>query len=64
MTNERTRTTRVSDDRTHIVFVERWLDRQMHPPRWRSKNWTKKLQPNEVEYFRQHDGGPRPGEGV
>jgi hypothetical protein len=41
--DERTRTERISDDGTHLIIVERWLDRQVSPPRWRSKNWRRKL---------------------
>jgi hypothetical protein len=36
MTNEERRTTtRLSNDGTRLIIVERWLDRQMSPPRWR-----------------------------
>lgn len=54
--DERQVTSRLSDDGTHLVIVERWLDRQWEPPRWRSKNRTQKL-PNlsagDIEYHRQ-----------
>jgi hypothetical protein len=50
---ERTQTVRLSDDGERLIIVERWLDRQMHPPRWRSKNWHRKLKATEVEYYRQ-----------
>jgi len=53
-TAERTETRRPSDDGTRIVIVTRWLDRQMSPPKWRSKNRSVKLKPNEVEYYRLH----------
>jgi hypothetical protein len=54
--DERTKTTRLSDDGTRLIIVERWLDQQMSPPRWRSKNWHRKLPPGDVEYYRQrHD---------
>ena len=51
--NERIRRTRISDDGLRLITVERWLDRQVSPPRWRSKNWNRKLKPNDVEYYRQ-----------
>jgi hypothetical protein len=51
--DERTRTTRLSDDGTHLIIVERWLDHQWMPPRRASKNWRRKLKPNEIEYYRQ-----------
>lgn len=41
--DERTRTTRRSDNGEYLIVVERWLDRQVSPPRWRSKNWRRKL---------------------
>ena len=50
---ERTITKRLSDDGTRIIIVTRWLDRQMMPPKWRSKNRHVKLKPNEIEYYRQ-----------
>jgi excisionase family DNA binding protein len=53
MSEERTETTRLSDDGTRLVIVTRWLDRQVSPPRWRSKNRTRKLNAGEIEYFRQ-----------
>jgi hypothetical protein len=51
--NERITTTRLSDDGRRPIIVERWLDRQVMPPRWRSKNRHIKLKPNEIEYYRQ-----------
>ena len=45
-------TTRLADDGEHLIIVERWLDTQWHPPRWRSKNRRRKLKPNEVAYYR------------
>lgn len=48
----------LNKDGTRIVTVERWLDRQMHPPKWRSKNRTRKLTPGEIEYFRQQQARP------
>jgi hypothetical protein len=36
-----------------LIIVEEWLDRQVDPPRWRSKNWHRKLTLGEIEYFRQ-----------
>jgi len=54
--DERTRTTRLSDDGQRLITVERWLDRQVMPARWRSKNWNRKLKWNEVEYYRQQAG--------
>jgi hypothetical protein len=51
--SDRTKTTRLSDDGKRLIIVERWLDRQHSPPRWRSKNRRRKLKPNEVEYYRQ-----------
>jgi hypothetical protein len=50
---ERMKTTRLSDDGRRLVIVERWLDRQVMPPRWRSKNRTQKLSPGDLEYYRQ-----------
>jgi hypothetical protein len=58
--DERTRTTRVSDDGSRLVTVERWLDRQVSPPRWRSKNWTRKLNANDREYYRQRAAKEEP----
>jgi hypothetical protein len=57
--DERTRTSRLSDDGKSIIIVTRWLDRQMSPPRWRSKNRHINLKPNEVDYYRQQaaEGG-------
>jgi hypothetical protein len=51
--NERTQTTRLSDDGNRLIVIERWLDRQVDPPRWRSKNWHRNLKPGEIEYYRQ-----------
>ena len=51
--NERTETTYLSKDGKRLIIVTRWLDRQMSPPRWRSKNRHRKLRPNEIEYYRQ-----------
>jgi len=62
--NERTETTRLSDDGTRLVIVTRWLDRQMSPPRWRTKNRTRKLNRGEIEYFREgfgHESGMSEG---
>ncbi len=56
---ESIKTTRVSDDGTRLVIVTRWLDRQMSPPKWRSKNRTRKLTPGEIDYFRQRAPAPR-----
>lgn len=53
--DERTTTTRLSDDGRRLIIIERWLDRQMHPPRWRSKNRHLNLTPNEIEYYRQRE---------
>jgi hypothetical protein len=51
---ERTETRRrVSDDGLRLIIVVRWLDRQVSPPRWRSKNRHVKLTPGEVEYYRE-----------
>jgi hypothetical protein len=57
--DERTRTSRLSDDGKRIIIVTRWLDRQMSPPRWRSKNRHINLKPSEVDYYRQQaaEGG-------
>jgi hypothetical protein len=55
--DERTRTTRLSDDGRRLIVVERWLDQQVQPPRWRSKNWHRTLKPNEIEYYRQRAEG-------
>jgi hypothetical protein len=67
--NERSTTTRLSDEGLRLIIVERWLDRQVLPPRWRSKNRHRKLSPAGVEYYRQRGkrltsataaaGGPR-----
>jgi hypothetical protein len=43
MSDERTQTTRLSDDGEHLIIVERWLDQQHLPPRWRFKKWRRKL---------------------
>jgi hypothetical protein len=48
---ERFVTKRLSEDGRRIVVIERWYDRQLAPPRWRSKNRHVKLTPGEVEYF-------------
>ena len=58
MSDERTITTRLSDDGLRPITVERWLDRQMSPPRWRSKNRHRKLTPGDLEYYRQRDNRP------
>lgn len=50
---ERTRRMRLSDDGRRLIIIEEWLDRQVEPPRWRSKNWHRKLTPGEIEYYRQ-----------
>jgi hypothetical protein len=63
--DERTKTVRVSDDGMREIVVERWLDRQMHPPRWRSKNYSRKLSAGklsagDIEYhrwLRERDAG-------
>lgn len=51
--DERTITKRLSDDGTYLVIVERWLDRQVSPPRWRSKNRRQKLSASDIAYYRQ-----------
>jgi hypothetical protein len=51
------KTVRLSDDGTYEIVVERWLDRQWEPPRWRSKNYTRKLDAASVEYYRQRREG-------
>jgi hypothetical protein len=53
--SERTITSRLSDDGQRLVIVERWLDRQVTPPRWRSKNRTQKLSASDLEYYRQRN---------
>jgi hypothetical protein len=53
--SERTTTKRLSDDGKRLIIVERWLDRQVMPARWRSKNRHIKLTPNEIEYYRQRE---------
>jgi hypothetical protein len=40
---ERTVERRLADDGEHWVIVERWLDRQVNPPVWRSKNRREKV---------------------
>jgi hypothetical protein len=55
-TDERIETRRLSDDGTRIVIVTRWLDRQVLPPKWRSKNRTRKLTPGEIRYFQERGG--------
>ena len=50
---ERAITKRLSKDGTRMVVITRWLDRQMSPPKWRSKNHHVKLRPSEIEYCRQ-----------
>jgi hypothetical protein len=55
--DERTRTTRLSNDGTRLIITERWLDQQVMPPRWRSKNWHRKPKANEIEYHRQRTSG-------
>jgi hypothetical protein len=52
--DERTETRYVSDDGQRLIVVTRWLDQQVSPPRWRSKNDHWKLRANEREYLRQH----------
>jgi hypothetical protein len=54
---ERIETRRLSEDGERIVIVTRWLDRQLSPPRWRSKNRHVKLKPNEMAYYREHAFG-------
>ena len=49
----RTTQKRLSDDGKRLIIVERWLDQQVMPPRWRSKNRHVKLTPNEIVYYRQ-----------
>jgi hypothetical protein len=56
ITDDRTSTTRLSDDGRRLIIVERWLDWQVMPPRWRSKNRHIKLKPNEIEAYRQREG--------
>lgn len=46
--------TRLSDDGERLIIVERWLDQQIDPPRWRSKNWHRKLPAADVKYLREH----------
>jgi hypothetical protein len=53
MSEDRTTTRRVSDDGRRMIIVERWLDSQMSPPRWRSKSRHVNLKPGEIEYYRQ-----------
>jgi hypothetical protein len=50
---ERTVERRLSKDGTRWVIVERWLDRQLVPPRWRSKNRTVRLSRGERLYFEE-----------
>jgi hypothetical protein len=55
---ERVETRYLNRDGTRIVVVTHWLDRQVSPPRWRSKNRTIKLKPGELEYFLQRESEP------
>lgn len=55
--NERSTTTRLSDDGLRLIIVERWLDRQVLPPPWRSKNRHRELPPADVGYYRQRSSG-------
>jgi hypothetical protein len=57
--SERTKTTHLSNDGRRLIRVTRWLDRQVSPPRWRSKNDHVKLKPNEIEYYRQRAASRR-----
>jgi hypothetical protein len=52
--DERTETKRLSNDGRRIIIVERWLDRQVDPPRWRSKNWHRNLSSADIQYLRDH----------
>ena len=57
---ERVETRRLADDGEHLVIVEKWLDRQVSPPRWRSKNRRVRLTPRERAYYAdrlRHDCG-------
>jgi hypothetical protein len=54
--DELERLERVADDGQHIIVVERWLDRQVHPPKWRSKNHRRPIpKPTKADhlYFAQ-----------
>ena len=56
---ERTVTARLGRHGDRLVIVERWLDRQCSPPRWRSKNRTLKLNRNEISDFREMEEAGR-----
>jgi hypothetical protein len=49
-----TKRTYLSDDGRRLITVEEWIDRQVSPPRYRSKNRHRKLKPNEIAYYEQH----------
>ena len=51
--DERTVERYPSKDGTRIVVVTRWLDRQTHPPRKRTKVETQKLNRHEILYFEE-----------
>jgi hypothetical protein len=55
MNSERETITRLSEDGRHLVIIERWLDRQVSPPRWRSKNRRRKLTRGEILYFAEKE---------
>jgi hypothetical protein len=58
--DQRTRTSHISDDGRRLIIVERWLDQQVFPPRWRSKNWHRKLTSNEITYLESRTSSTPP----
>ena len=51
---DRLETTRVSDDGTRLITVTRWIDRQVSPPKWRSKNQSRPLPPKDRRTDDEH----------
>ena len=47
---------RLSDDGQRWIVVERWLDTQVQPPKWRSRNSHYPLTKSELLYFAKRNG--------
>ena len=47
---------RLSDDGQRWLVVERWLDTQVQPPKWRSRNSDYPLTKSELLYFAERNG--------
>ena len=47
---------RLADDNQHWIVIERWLDWQVYPPRWRSKNYRLRLTNSETSGYWRRPG--------